>query len=332
MPDPIHSLMELATSHWKSAALSAGVEVGVFELLARRPNLTARQIAAELSTSPLHTAALLDALVTLDVLERDTSGYRISSHCVSLLDPASDRSLLRALKFNAMGFGLWAKLGTTVKTGTPALPARSHLGPDAGFTRQFVLAMHERAMAFGPMLMGAIEVSGCRTLLDVASGPGTFSRLLAERNPELRVTLLELPAVLEVSRELLNGLDVARRVEFVEANYHTDPLPTPFDAVLYCGALHQETPDRASGLIDKLKGALAPGGRLFVLDLMLDPGRASPAPSALFALSMLLTNADAHVYAIDEVSTLLTDAGLDVVSAQRLGPSPYALVVARRRD
>jgi len=127
MPDPIHSLMDLATSHWKSAALSAGVEVGVFELLARRPNLTTQQIASALSTAPLHTAALLDALVTLDVLERDASGYRIASPCVALLDPASEQSLLRALKFNAMGFGLWAKLGTTVKTGTLAIQSTGSL-------------------------------------------------------------------------------------------------------------------------------------------------------------------------------------------------------------
>ena len=330
-PNPLHTLMDLATSHWKSAALSAGVELGLFALLAGRGPMDSTGIREALQTSPLHTSALLDALVALNLLTRDGATYGLHPDARPFLDPASERSLLTALKFNAMSFPLWSKLGMCVKQGAPMLPPKSHLGPDAGFTRQFVLAMHERAVAFGPMLMGAIDVTDANRLLDVGAGPGTFSRLLAERKADLRVTLFELPAVLEVSRELLAGHAVSSRVAFVAGDYHTDALPQGFDAVLYAGALHQETPPRAAALLEKLKMSLRPGGRLFVLDLMLDPGRAAPASSALFGLSMLLTNADAHMYAIDEVSSLVRDAGLEWVSEVRVGQSPYGLVVGRRR-
>ncbi|MCL1888048.1 MAG: acetylserotonin O-methyltransferase [Kiritimatiellaeota bacterium] len=317
----MNSLMQLATGYWPAAALNAAVTLGVFEALP----LSAGALAQRLATSPRHTRELLDALAGLGLLEKKSNAYAIAATAQKFLSPRGEACMLGALRYNADLYPVWGKLAETVRCGKPAVPPHAHLGGDPERTRRFALGMNSRALGLAPSLLPALEIPDHTTLLDVACGAGTFSRLLAERLPGLRVTQFDLPPVLGVAGELAQGNP---RVSFAPGDYHADPLPGPFDTILYCGALHQETPEAAVALFRKIRASLTPGGRAVVVDLMTDASAVNPVFARLFSINMMLTNEGGRVYALDEVEGLLREAGFAAVSPRLLGDIPYGVVSA----
>ena len=329
----MNDIMRLATGYWPAAALNAAVTLGLFDALDAAP-LPADAVASRLNTSPHHTRELLDALAGLALLEKNGGKYAIAATAQKFLSPRGEASILGALRYNNDLYPIWGKLAESVRCGKPAVPPHAHLGDDPERTRRFVLGMNSRALGLAPSLLPALEIADNTALLDVACGAGTFSRLLAEKMPGLRVTQFDLPPVLAVARELAQGNP---RINFVPGDYHHDPLPggsrgrspsSAFDTVLYCGALHQETPESAAALFKKIRASLAPNGRAVIVDLMTDATSTNPVFARLFSINMMLTNEGGRVFTLDETETLLRGAGFTQTTS-RLLDIPYGVVVAR---
>ncbi len=331
-------LTELASGYWRSAAIGAAAQLGIFDQVTDpRP---ADAVAEALGLDPAYTADLLAALAAMGLLTGHGDGYVLHDGARPLLDPASSQCMLPALRLNGDLYRLWGRLAECVRDGKAAIPAGAHLGGDEAQTRRFVLGMHSRATALGPAIVAGVDLTDCRSLLDVGSGPGTLGRMLAGLWPDVTVTQLDLPGVLDVAQELTEGDPAAGRIRFHPADYRRDALPGGFDAVLYCGALHQETAASARGVLAALGDAAQPGGRVVVIDFM-RPGAPDPtntaarhAPHAdfpaLFALQMKLFDPGAGVFGVDEVRAMLASAGLTHIQARRLEPTAYQLVEARR--
>ncbi|NBC96488.1 MAG: methyltransferase domain-containing protein [Deinococcus-Thermus bacterium] len=324
-------LTELASGYWKAAAIGAAVSLGVFEKLTEPAG--ADEVAAACGIEAAYTADLLAALAAMDLLEQRDDLFVLTTKYRPLLDPDSPQCMLGALQLNNDLYSLWGRLDACVREGRPAVGPGDHLGGDADQTRRFVMAMHGRAAALGPAIVDAIDLAGCRSLLDLASGPGTLSRMLAGRHETVSVSQFDLPPVLDVARQLTPPGPLADRIHFHSGDYRNDPLPVGFDAVLYCGALHQETPASAAALLGRVHEAMNPGGRLFVVDFLRERRAGAPTGdpfAALFALQMKLFNADAGVFDTDTVIAMLQTARFSDIHARRLDPTAYRLVEARR--
>ena len=321
------ALSELATGYWPAATLIAAVQLRVFDALADQPR-SAAGVAESLAVATDRLESLLDALVAMSLLTKSADGqYAIAAECEPLLSRSSPTCMLDALAYNADLYRQWANLADVIR-GQSLPSGAAQLGGDPAATRRFVMGMEAKARAFSPAVAGLMDLSGVAALLDIGSGPGTLTRLLLERHLKVHATLLDLPPVLAVARDVCSTSPVADRLAFHPANYRTDALPSPFDAVIYAGALHQETPASAAELFGKIRRSLTPGGRLFVVDLMLDDGRTSPAFSAMFQLNMMLLRPGARVFAANEVIALLREAGFCDIAAASAGESPYRVVSA----
>jgi 2-polyprenyl-3-methyl-5-hydroxy-6-metoxy-1,4-benzoquinol methylase len=323
-------LTSLATGYWHAAALIGAVELSLFDYL-DRPRSSV-ELAAKCGVQEALLVSLLDALVSIELLEKADGRYAIAAGAVALLSRSSSTCMVDALRYNADLYRQWGKLAEVVRTGEPAVPQAKQLGMDEAMTRRFVYGMESKARAFVPAIAPMIELEGAQTLLDVGSGPGTLSRTLAERSGRLKVTLLDLPDVLKVAREICTRSPAAPRLDFYPANYRTDSLPGPFDAVVYAGALHQETPASAERLVQRLFETLRPGGHVYIVDLMLDDSRTAPTFSALFQITMMLIQPAARVFSRAEIVDVLERAGFGSIVARQPDSSPYRLVAARKPE
>lgn len=323
------SLTGLSTGYWASAALNAAVQVNLFAHLPA-DGATADQIAQGLGASPEMTRLLLDALVGAGILIQNDSRYGLEPSARVFLDPHSPDNLLDALRFNGDLYPLWGRLAHCVRDGQPAQTPHAHLGGDPDRTLRFVKGMHSRGRAVAPILIPALDLPTRGRLLDVASGPGVFSLTWATQHSGLQVTLFDLPPILDATRALVAENPNAPKVTFHPGDYHRDPLPGNQDAILFCGALHQETPDSARRLFPTFHAALNPGGRLMIADFLLSPNRSEPLFSALFALNMRLLRPTAHVFDEAELTAALTVAGFNAIRFFQPADCPYRILQARR--
>lgn len=334
-PLSLAGIVDLASAYYGSAVLFAALELDLFTAVARaREQATAELLARSAHLDPRGLRLLLDACVASGLLVQDGAVYRNTPAGALALVDAAAQDLRGAIRYNRDVYPAWGRLADLVRTGRPVEDPARHLGDDPGRTRRFALAMHGRALGIGRCVIPLLDLRGCRRLLDLAGGPGTYAVLLAEAYPELHCVTIDLPAISAVASELVARSAAAARVACRPGDYHHDSYgPLSYDAVTIFGALHQESPASIRAIVRRAFEALKPGGQIHVLDLMTDASRAAPPFSALFAVNMALTTHDGWVFSDHELHQWLAEAGFTAMATRPVPPPmPHWLVSARRPD
>jgi predicted O-methyltransferase YrrM len=223
----------------------------------------------------------------------------------------------------------WDRLTEVVRSGDSA-PAREHAPWSPTEQEAFIEAMHTigRGMAGG--LVAQLDAGRFRRALDVGGGSGTYTLALLAAAPGLRVTLFDLPPVIEMARRRVAAAGVADRVDLVAGDFYADPLPAGHDLVLLSAIIHQNGPDENRALYRKCREALEPGGTLVIRDILMDNAHVEPAGGALFAVNMLVSTEHGGTYSLGEIRADLEAAGFTDVRLLRQGGWMDSLVTARR--
>ncbi len=317
--DP-NRIVDMASAFYDSAVLFAASDLGVFGRLADLGEADPDTLIAACGLDRRGGRILLDACAALGLLEKSEGRYRNSPEATLFLVPGSPADLSGAIRYNRDVYGAWGRLKQLARTGKPVEKPEIHLGDDPERTRTFVMAMHGRALGIGRAVVPLLDLAGRRRVLDVGGGPGTYSILVAEANPGVECVVLDLPPVAAIAGEIVGRAGLAGRVKTLPGDYHDTAFPGGFDAVLFFGVLHQENPEAIRELLRRAHDALAPGGLVYVLDMMTDASRARPKFSALFSVNMALTSENGWVFSDEDLRGWLAEAGFRDVSVRPLGP------------
>jgi len=325
-PGPI---LQLATGYWASQALLTANRMGVFAALAES-DATAEEIAERLGSRPRSTRLLLDACAALGLLRRDGDRYANTELATAFLVPGSPAFLGDALRYSDDLYQPWAHLDEAVRRDEPTLPPSEILGDDPDKTRHFVRGMHNRALGIARGLVEVIDLAGRRRLLDVGGGPGTYSCLLTQRYDGLRATVLDLPPVVAIAREIIAEMGATDRVTTTAGDFLTAAWPGDNDALLISGVFHRQSETECRRLIASAFDALVPGGQLMVADVFTTPEGKSPF-AALFGLNMLISAPGGGVHSATDVAQWITATRFEDVALRPLPPPmPHIAVTARR--
>lgn len=323
--------MAAANAFHQSCLLFAAIEIDLFTRLAELGRADAEAVAEACRISRRGARLLLDACVADGWLDKNDAGYANCGEANAFLVEGSPGDLRRAIGYNRDVYDAWGRLAHFVRRGTPVERPQTHLGEDRRRTRNFVMAMHGRAMAIGRSVVPLLDLDHAANLLDVGGGSGAYSILLAQRHPRLRCLTLDLPAVSAIAREYVEAAGLAGRIECAGADYHQAALPGGFDAAICFGVLHQESPDAISELLSRIAASLKPGGKVYLLDMMTDHTRCRPRFSAFFALNMALTTDHGWVFSDRDLQNWLSQAGFRDFTCQPLPPPmPHWLASARK--
>jgi predicted O-methyltransferase YrrM len=322
----------MASAYYASSVLFAASDLGVFGSLAKHGQADAQTLSRDCGMHPRGAQLLLDACVAVGLLSKDGALYANSPDAAAFLVPGSPADLSGAIRYNRDVYPAWGRLSAMARTGEPVERAEVHLGENPERTRTFVMAMHGRALGVGRVIVPMLDLTGCRRLFDVGGGPGTYSVLIAKAWPAIQCTVLDLPPVAAIARELVEGQGMADRVSVTGGDYHTAAFPPGNDAVMFFGMLHQESPDSIRDLLRRAHASLNPGGMVFVLDMMTDASHTQPAFSALFAVNMALTTPNGWVFSDAELKTWMSEAGfVEFECRPAPPPMPHWLATARKR-
>lgn len=324
-------------AHAQTSALETAVATGLFDQLVDGDR-TAAEVARATRCSPRGVRMLADALAAVGLLSKAKGRYGLTETARVFLTTASPASVAGLVGLSAAFRRPFAHLTEVVRTGEPPPTAADHghdVFPDlvgALFPSSFAASRRARESLPTPVRSRVVRV------LDVAAGSAAWSLAWAHADARIRVTALDLGAVLDVTRRYASALGCADRYEFLAGDLRTTRFGTGrYDLVILGQICHGLGPSGCAELVAKCARALAPGGVLLVADLMADDGRTGPASNLLFALNLLVGTTDGELFTMSELRAWMRAAGLG--SVRRLdvaGDGPNVVVAvkparARRR-
>ena len=325
-----NKLNQIAFGYWHSNTFFALCELGVFEFLADKVH-TSQEIADACDFEVDAGKSLLNAGVALNFLLVNADGnYANSPMALRFLTSKSEESLT-----NWVGvMGIWAKPWLTIvdaiRKGHSVSPQGPVISADPDYTTKFILGMHEYASRSSDAIAAAVDLSGAKTMVDIGGGAGTYSISFCKHNPGLRSTIMDLPEVLVIADQMASKAGLRDRIDLQAIDYRTSELGSGVDCVLFSNVLHQETRDVGRNMLERARSALAIGGKVVVHGHFLTEDRTGPVFATLHNLSARIIWDGGHSYTINEMKSLMSEAGFDALEVATSSSAATKAIVGQK--
>ncbi len=304
----VADLLQLSGGYWSVCALHAGVKLDVFTPLAGRA-FTAPELAGHLQVDARGVGMLLDALAAMDLLAKNGEAYAATPFAAGFLATTSPQYLGHIILHHHHLMAGWGRLDEAVKRGAPIGERVSH-ADDAAARESFEMGMFNLAMQIAPRIVGQIDLTGRRRLLDLGGGPGTYAIHFCQQNPALTAVVYDLPTTRPFAERTIARFGLADRIAFMDGDFIEEGIDGRYDVAWLSHILHSEGPAGCAVILEKTVAALEPGGLVLVQEFILDDTRDRPLFPALFSLNMLIGTPAGQAYAEGELRAMLAAAGV----------------------
>jgi orsellinic acid C2-O-methyltransferase len=322
-------MLELIGGLHISRALNCVAELGIPDRLADGP-LTASELARATQTHEPSLYRVLRLLAALGVLAEPaphTFQLTLLGDRLRTGVPASVRSW--ATLTDTIGFAAFEPILEMVRTGTSGSQIvygmggmeRVHQDPERG--PRFDAAMSERTWAFAPSVADRYDFAGLRTVADIGGGQGVLLATILHAHQLLRGILFDVAAVTGSAADLLRGASVADRCQVITGDFFRS-VPAGADAYLMANVLHDWDDDQSRQILANCRQAMAPGGRVLIIERLIPDDPAAAVPVLVSDLNMLVLTGGLE-RTIAEYHALLTAAGFRPGAVLPVTP-PYGVI------
>ncbi|XP_074214822.1 acetylserotonin O-methyltransferase isoform X2 [Camelus bactrianus] len=287
-------LKEHCNGFMVSQVLFSACELGVFDLLAEAPGpLASAEVAARLASSPRGTEQLLDACVSLKLLQVDVrrgkavyGNTELASTYLARTGPRSQQNML--LYMARTTYTCWGHLAEAVREGR-----NQYLKAFGAPAEQLFTAIYRSE---------AEQLLFMRGLQEVWSVCGGSVLAAFDLSP--------FPLICDLG-----------------GDFFTDPLPHA-DLYILARVLHDWSDEKCSQLLARIHHACKAGGGVLVIESLLDADGRGPLTTQLYSLNMLVQT-EGRERTAAQYRALLAPAGFPRVHCRRTGGT-YDAVLARK--
>ena len=325
------------------------VEFGILEAVRDAENgLTIAEAARETGVSDYAARVLLEAGLSAGVVlvDPETDRFQLSKTGWFLLnDPATKVNMAFNHDVNYLGFykldeALWegrpaglSALGDweTIYEGLSSLPEQAkkswfafdHFYSDHSFDEALaiVFALHPKR------------------ILDVGGNTGRWALKCVEYDPDVRVTVADLPQQIGLMQEQTAGKTGADRISGYAVNLLDEasrlPAEPVFDVVWMSQFLDCFSESQIESILCRTAAILAPGSRLCIMETFWDRQRFEPAAFCLTMTSLYFTamaNGNSKMYHSDDFIRIVDRAGLEVESVHDGLGQGHTILVCKRKQ
>lgn len=309
--------------------LETAIRHRIFDELDSGP-MSLPEIQEATETSERGLAAILNALVGFGFLAKDSQGdYSLTPESAAFLvssKPSFQGGFVRHTSEHLLP--RWMRLHEIVASGQPAL-ANDQQDQGAEFFRNFVSDLFPMNYPAAQALAAHLDLKpdgNAPSILDLAAGSGVWGIALAQSCDTARVTALDWPEVLSITRDTASRHGVGDRFTYVEGDLRSADFGAGYDVAVLGHIVHTMGVDSSRELIGKTFNALASGGTIAIAEFLVDADRSGPLNGLIFAINMLVNTEDGNTYSFEEISEWLEDAGFTNPRALPVqGPSPLIL-------
>src|SRR5579863_3796362 len=203
-------IFDTINAYQRSAALKAAIELDLFTAIAQGAH-NADAIAQAAGASVRGIRILCDYLVINGFLVKDGSQYSLTADSAAFLDRNSPAYFGSATEFmlDPRMIAPYLNLTDIVRAGRTTLPDEGSVSHDNPVWVEFARKMMPMVFGAAGEIAALVAGAGELRVLDIAAGHGIFGILIAQSNPQARITALDWPAVLAVATENAQKFGVA---------------------------------------------------------------------------------------------------------------------------
>jgi ubiquinone/menaquinone biosynthesis C-methylase UbiE len=308
--------------------LEAAIRHRVFDVLdSGSMNLDA--LAQATGASRRGLAAICNVLVGLNFLSKDASGaFALTPESSAFLvttKPSFMGGIIRHTSEQLLP--AWLKLNDVVATGKPVHAVNQEQDGGA-FFHEFVVDIFPMSYAPAQTLAAHLNhaSAGAVSVLDLAAGSGVWGIAQAQSGSNVRVTAVDWPEVIDVTKKTVARFGLSDRFSFVEGDIASVDFGSGHNLATLGHILHSEGEARSRSLIAKVFNALAPGGTIAIQEFLVNEDRTGPLNGLIFAVNMLVNTDVGDTWSFEEISSWLLEAGfVDPRTLAAPGPSPLIL-------
>ncbi|MFD6416767.1 methyltransferase [Streptomyces sp. NPDC060194] len=323
--------------------MRAGVELGLFDLLERSPGASRRQLLDELGLQERALDILVLGASSLKLVEHTPEGF-VNARSVSDLFAGGHWELVKAV----VGFEAYVtypglvdfteSLRDNTNVGLRRYPGDGatvyhRLSQDPELLRIFYHFMGTWSAVASRHLIDYGDFSASRRILDVGGGDATMAIAVAAAHPEVEVTVLEIPKVVDLARKRVEEAGLSDRVKVVEGDIFEDAYPEGHDTVMFVHQLQIWPQDRIRVLLGRAHAVLPVGGRVMILNSMSEDGYGGPLMAALASpFFAAVAGEGGMLYSWEKYEESLKEVGFDSVLRTRCtdAVTPHGIVTATK--
>jgi len=328
------AIWDMWESQFRLPVATVADEVGTFRALGDRP-LTTAELAAELQVDERALGIHLAALASSGLIEKRDGKWTALPAARTWLHPDGEGYWGGFLLRFRQTIPIHAQLLETLRTGQR--PAKTDAGApewERGSMSQEAAAriakfMHAHSMAPARGAAAQAVFGEIGSLMDVGCGSGVYGIEIARAHPQLAVTLMDLKEMCAEAAGYVAAAGLSARVTTAPVNMFEQDWPTGHEAHFFANVFHDWSEETNRLIARKSFDALAPGGRIFLSEILMDDDGAGPWHAAAFSLLMLVGTLGKQ-YSLPEFRQILESAGFTNVEAVRTGGGYYSLVSARK--
>ena len=335
VPKQYHQVHQLAFSPLLFQAAMAARNMGVLAAVhaASSEGLVPAEVAARAGVSMYAARVLLEGCLALELVSFEVGRYRltdagrlwlfdkmtnVNANFVQDICYAGASRLEESLRTSRPAglevFGDWP----TIYEGLAQLPPAAqnswfefdHFYSDGAFPVVF-----PRVFAHRP-----------KRLLDVGGNTGKWALHCLANDPDVEITVIDHPWQLERLHEnaVAAGLEARLRTVALDLLDHSRAFPTGFDVVWMSQFLDCFGEPDIARLLERGRAALAPGGRLCVMEAFWDRQSNDVAELCLQGTSLYfscMANGTSRMYHSQDLLDLIASVGLRLESDEAIGLS-----------
>ncbi len=328
----------IAGGHTAFQLLWAGVELGLFNLLSRRPALTEPEISRELKLENKPVRILLVGLLSLGLIEKEDDSYLNAALAEESLVDGRPGSMAPLFAWHAR------IVYPTLVDFVDSLRGNRNVGlrhfPGDGNTlyerlvshpemeRIFQRAMSANSQKTNEALFHAYDFGRFSHILDVGGGDGTNTTGLVKRFPLLTATVFDMESVCNIAKANIRKLGFGGKVQTHAGNFLQDTFPKGADGIMFNHILPIWSEERNIALMKKSYDALPSGGAVFIYNMMMrddDMGPMMPAFGSVYFLT--LATGEGMLYRWKDYESFLRAAGFDRIERVDGLPFHHGLLV-----
>jgi len=322
---------------------------GIFEMIRNAADgLTQVEICERTGLSDYAVKCLLEASLSIGTLLVDTETERFTLSKTGwflLNDPATRVNIDFNHDVNYEG---WFHLEEALKEGKPA--GLKHFG-DWPTIYEGLSSLPEQVQKswFGfdhfysdSSFQQALEVvfsNKPRTLLDVGGNTGRWAMQCVGYDPDVFVTVMDLPQQIALMRQQTEGKPGADRIEGFAADLldrrNTFPTDKRYDAIWMSQFLDCFSEDEIQSILERASEIMDAESRLYIMETLWDRQRYETAAFCLTMTSLYFTamaNGNSKMMNTDDLTRVITEAGLEVETIHDGLGLGHSIVVCRKRE